>query len=66
MVYMRKSGVAEMYVRALQEDSGEVSCGCDRVQGGGALSPFLFALVTDRMTEDVRHESPWTLFSLLL
>lgn len=28
---------------------------------GSALSPFLFALVMDRFTDEVRQESPWTL-----
>jgi hypothetical protein len=26
---------------------------------GSALSPFLFAMVMDRLTDKVRHESPW-------
>lgn len=27
-----------------------------------ALSPFLFASVMDRLTDEVRQESPWTMF----
>lgn len=27
---------------------------------GSALSPFLLAIVTDRMTDEVRRESLWT------
>ena len=28
---------------------------------GSALSPFLFAVVMDRLTDEVRQESPWTM-----
>ena len=28
---------------------------------GSALSPFLFAMVMDRLTDEVRQESPWTM-----
>ena len=28
---------------------------------GSALSPFLFALVMDRLTDEVRQESLWTM-----
>ena len=27
---------------------------------GSALSPCSFAMVTDRMTDDIREEAPWT------
>ena len=27
----------------------------------GALSPCLFAMLMDRMTDDIREESPWTM-----
>ena len=26
---------------------------------GSALSPFMFAMVKDRLTDEVRQESPW-------
>ena len=28
---------------------------------GSALSPFLFAIVMDRLTDEVRREAPWTM-----
>ena len=28
---------------------------------GSALSPFLFAIVMDRLTDEVRQEAPWTM-----
>ena len=28
---------------------------------GSALSPCLFAMVRDRMTDDIREEAPWTM-----
>lgn len=28
---------------------------------GSALSPFLFAMVMDRMTDEVRQKSQWTM-----
>nr|XP_061804482.1 sperm-tail PG-rich repeat-containing protein 2-like [Nerophis lumbriciformis] len=71
---MRKSGVAEKYVQVMQDmyedcntmmrcavcvtDEFKVKVGLHQ---GSALSPFLFAMVMDRMTEKVREESPWTM-----
>ena len=31
------------------------------VHQGSALSPFLFAMVMDRLTDEIRQESPWTM-----
>lgn len=31
-----------------------------QISQGSAFSPFLFALVMDRLTEEVRQECPWT------
>ncbi|KAI5090362.1 epoxide hydrolase 1 [Silurus meridionalis] len=71
---MRKSGVSEKYVRVVQdmyEDSVtavKYAVGTTdwfRVKVGlhqeSALSPFLFAVVMDRLTDEVRQESPWTM-----
>ena len=71
---MRKSGVAEKYVRVVQDmyegsvtavrcavgvtEWFEVKVGLHQ---GSALSPFLFAVVMDRLTDEVRQESPWTM-----
>ncbi|KAI5608782.1 hypothetical protein C0J50_6351 [Silurus asotus] len=32
-----------------------------RLHQGSALSPFLFAVVMDRLTDEVRQKSPWTM-----
>ncbi|KAK3563929.1 hypothetical protein QTP86_006209 [Hemibagrus guttatus] len=71
---MRKSGVAEKYVRVVQDmyersrtvvrcavgqtEEFKVEVGLHR---GLALSPFLFAIVMDQLSEEVRQESPWTM-----
>ncbi|KAK3536884.1 hypothetical protein QTP86_027008, partial [Hemibagrus guttatus] len=71
---MRKSGVAEKYVRVVQ-DMYERSRTVERcavgqteefkvdvgLHQGSALSPFLFAMVMDQLSEEVRQESPWTM-----
>ena len=67
---MRKSRVAEKYVKVVQdmyEDSvTTVRCAVGMTEGfkvevglhqGSALSPFLFAMVMDRLTDEVRQES---------
>ncbi|KAK3574586.1 hypothetical protein QTP86_010846 [Hemibagrus guttatus] len=71
---MRKSGVAEKYVRVVQDmyersrtvvrfavgqtEEFKVEVGLHQ---GSALSPFLFAMVMDQLSEEVRQESPWTI-----
>ncbi|KAK3539955.1 hypothetical protein QTP70_019596 [Hemibagrus guttatus] len=71
---MRKSGVAEKYVRVVQDmyerSRTVVRCAVGQteefnVEVGlhqrSALSPFLFAIVMDQLSEQVRQESPWTM-----
>ncbi|KAI5095823.1 hypothetical protein C0J45_14253 [Silurus meridionalis] len=71
---MRKSGVSEKYVRVVQdmyEDSvTAVKCAVGTtdwfkvkvgLHQGSAQSPFLFAVVMDRLTDEVRQESPRTM-----
>ncbi|KAL1257192.1 hypothetical protein QQF64_012737 [Cirrhinus molitorella] len=71
---MRKSGVAEKYVRVVQDmyerSRTVVRCAVGQtvefkvevgLHQGSALSPFLFALVMDQLSEEVRQESPWTM-----
>ncbi|KAK3520442.1 hypothetical protein QTP70_024188 [Hemibagrus guttatus] len=62
---MRKSGVAEKYVRVVQDmyetsrtEEFKVEVGLHQ---GSALSPFLFAMVMDQLSEEDRQESPWTM-----
>ncbi|KAK3539921.1 hypothetical protein QTP70_019566, partial [Hemibagrus guttatus] len=71
---MRKSGVAEKYVRVVQDmyerSRTVVRCAVGQTEGykvevglhqGLALSPFLFAIVMDQLSEEVRQESPCTM-----
>ncbi|KAK3510979.1 hypothetical protein QTP70_027789 [Hemibagrus guttatus] len=71
---MRKSGVAEKYVRVVQDmyerSRTVVMCAVGQTEEfkvevglhqGSALSPFLFAIVMDQLSEEVRQESPWTI-----
>ncbi|KAK3535012.1 hypothetical protein QTP70_001970 [Hemibagrus guttatus] len=71
---MRKSGVAEKYVRVVQDmyerSRTVVRCAVGQteefnVEVGlhqrSALSPFLFAIVMDQLSEEVRQESPLTM-----
>ncbi|KAK3572907.1 hypothetical protein QTP86_010579 [Hemibagrus guttatus] len=69
-----KSGVAEKYVRVVQDmyerSRTVVRCAVCQTEEfkvevglhqGSALSPFLFAIVMDQLSEEVRQESPWTM-----
>ena len=71
---MRKSGLAEKFVRIVQymydDSTTAVRCTVVVTEGfdvkvglhqGSALSPCLFAMVMDRMTDDIREEAPWTM-----
>ncbi|KAK3552816.1 hypothetical protein QTP86_022562, partial [Hemibagrus guttatus] len=71
---MRKSGVAEKYVRVVQDmyerSRTVVKCAVGQTEEfnvevglhqGSAPSPFLFAIVMDQLSEEVRQESPWTM-----
>ena len=71
---MRKSGMAEKYVRLVQNmyKGGEtvVKCAVGTTESfkvkvglhqGSALSSFLFAVIMDRLTDEVRREPPWTM-----
>ena len=71
---MRKSGIVEKYVRLVQdmykESETVVRCAVETTESfnvkvglhqGLALSPFLFAVIMDRLTDEVRREPPWTM-----
>ncbi|KAK3525472.1 hypothetical protein QTP86_032018 [Hemibagrus guttatus] len=71
---MRKSEVAEKYVRVVQDmyerSRTVVRCAVGQTEEykvevglhqGSALSPSLFAIVIDQLSEEVRQESPWTM-----
>ena len=73
---MRKSGLAEKYVRIVQvncmydDSTTAVRCAVGVTEGfevnvwlhqGSALRPCLFAMVMDRMTDEMREEAPWTM-----
>ncbi|KAK3533410.1 hypothetical protein QTP70_019490, partial [Hemibagrus guttatus] len=71
---MRKSGLAEKYVRVVQDmyerSRTVVRCAVGQTEEfkvevvlhqGSALSPFLFAMVMDQLSEEVRQESLWTM-----
>ena len=77
---MRKSGLAEKYVRIVQDmydgSTTAVRCAVGVTEGfeakvglhqGSAFSPCLFAIVMDRMTDqrdEIREEAPWTMICL--
>ena len=71
---MRKSGIVEKYVQLVQDmyeesetvvkfavgttESFKVKVGLHQ---GSALSLFFFAVIMDRLTDEVRRERPWTM-----
>ena len=71
---MRKSGMAENYVRLVQdmyeENETVVRCAVGKTESfkvkvrlhqGSALCPFLFAVIMDRLADKVRREQSWTM-----
>ena len=71
---MTKSGLAEKYERIVQDmyddSTSAVRCAVGVTERfevkvglhqGSALSPCLFAMVMDRMTDEIREEAPWTM-----
>ena len=71
---VRKSGMAELYLRLVQDmyETSEtvVRCAVGTTESLGvkillhqglSLSPFLFAVIMDRLTDEVRKEPPWTM-----
>ena len=71
---MRKSGIVKKYVQLVQDmyDGSETVVRCAvgtteslKVKVGlhqrSALNPFLFAVIMDRLTDEVRREPPWTI-----
>ena len=66
---IRKSGIVEEYVQLVQDmyegsetvgttESFKVKVGLHQ---GSALCPFLFAVIMDRLKDEVRREPPWTM-----
>ena len=71
---MRKSGIVEKYVQLVQDmyegSKTVVRCAVGTTKSfkvkvglhqGSALSPFLFAVIMDRLTDEVKREPPWTM-----
>ena len=71
---MRKSGMAEKYVRLVQDiyEGSETVVRCAvgttesfkvkvELHQGSAFSPFLLAVIIDRITNQVTREPPWTM-----
>ena len=71
---LRSAGVAETYVRVIQDmyDDSETMVRCSvgttksfsvkvGLHQGSALSPFLFTVVMDQLTKKIRREAPWTM-----
>ncbi|KAK3543486.1 hypothetical protein QTP70_023211, partial [Hemibagrus guttatus] len=73
-VVLYEEGLAEKYVRVVQDmyerSRTVVRCVVGQTEEfkvevglhqGSALSPFLFAIVMDQLSEEVKQESPWTM-----
>ena len=71
---MRKSGIVEKYVRLVKDmyEESEIVVRClvgttesfkvkVGLHQGSALSPFLFAVIMYRLTNEIRREPPWTM-----
>ncbi|KAK3508337.1 hypothetical protein QTP70_022081 [Hemibagrus guttatus] len=67
---MRKSGVVRVVQDMYERSRTVVRCAVGQTEEfkvevglhqGSALSPFLFAMVMDQLSEEVRQESPWTM-----
>ena len=71
---MRKSGIVERYVQLVEdmyeESETVVRCSVGTTESfkvkvvlhqGSALRPFLFAVIMDRLTDEVRREPLWTM-----
>ena len=71
---MRKSGIVEKYVQLVQDmyegSKTVVRCAVGTTESfkvkvglhqGSALSPFLFAVIINTLTDEVRREPPWTM-----
>jgi hypothetical protein len=71
---LRKRGIAEEYVRVIQDMYHECEAAVVTTVGetetiqidvglhqGSALSPFLFILILDTITEEIQEEAPWAM-----
>jgi len=71
---MRAKNVPEKYIRMVQgmyiESETVVKCVAGTLEPfkvevglhqGSALSPFLFAIIMDTLTDDIRKEAPWSM-----
>lgn len=71
---MRMSGVAEKYAKVVQDmyEDNLITVRCVtgmtnwfklvvELHQGSVMSPFLFAMVIDRLTNEIKQESSWTM-----